>query len=263
MSAESPLDAPPDDREMPLIAHLEELRDRLVKCAVAVGAAFLGCYSRSADLVAFFIRPLKDALPEGGTLQFTTITEPFMVHMKVSLVAALIVSFPIVCYQHWAFVSPGLYKKEKRMVLPFVAAASLAFAAGVVFCFTVAFPFGFRYLVQGYATPDIIAIPRLDDYFGQAMMMLVAFGLVFELPVVSFVLARLGLLTAKGMLGSARVAILIIAVIAAVLSPPDVISMGILGIPMLGLYFGSVVIVAMVEKPAPPPEDGDDDADGA
>ncbi len=256
-------DGPQSDREMPLIAHLDELRFRLVRCAVIIVVAFLACYSQSPRLVDFFTRPLKNALPPGSHIQFTTITEPFLVHMKVSFVASLIVSFPLVCYQIWAFVSPGLYKREKKMILPFVMAASLAFAAGVVFCFTVAFPFGFRYLIEGYATPDIIAVPRLDDYFGQALTMLVAFGLVFELPVICFVLGRLGILSARGMLGSARVAILVIAIVAAVLSPPDVISMGIIGIPMLGLYFGSVVVVAVVEKKRPPepPGDADDEAE--
>lgn len=255
MTDETPEPRPPGDREMPLVEHLEELRSRIIRMVIALGAAFFACYSQSDKLVAFFVKPLKAALPPGGTLQFTKITEPFMVHLKVSLVAALVVAFPYVCWQVWAFVSPGLYRKEKRLALPFVTAASLAFAAGVAFCFTVAFPFGFRFLVQGYATDDIVAIPKLEEYFTQATTMLVAFGLVFELPVVSFVLARLGVITARGMLGGFRVAVLLIAIVAAVLSPPDVISMSILGVPMLLLYLGSAGLVALVEQDRPP--DGD------
>lgn len=244
-------EAPPGDREMPLMEHLEELRTRLIRIVAIMAVAFFACYSQSEKLVEFFIQPLRNALPPGGTLQFTTITEPFLVHLKVSLVAALILSFPLVCYQIWAFVAPGLYHHEKRMIFPFVIAATVAFGSGVAFCFKIAFPFGFRYLILGYATPDIVAIPKLGEYFSQAMTMLVAFGLVFELPVVSFVLARLGILTARGMLASARVAILIIAIVAAVLSPPDVVSMGILGGPMLVLYFGSIGLVSLVEKSRP------------
>ncbi len=238
-------DAPPRaPGEMTLLEHLEELRSRLLKMAYGIVAGFGVSYYYSQQILDFFLAPLRKALPQGSTFQFTDVVEPFFVHLKLSLLAGFFAASPWVFYQAWKFVAPGLYPTERRLVLPFVLSSTLLFTVGAVFCFHNVFPVAFEYLVGAFAGPDLRAMPRLGEYFSFATKMLLAFGVVFELPLVCFFLGRLGMLTGRGMLGVWRYVIVGSFLVAGILTPgPDVASQALLAGPILLLYAISTVLV--------------------
>jgi sec-independent protein translocase protein TatC len=242
------------DARMPLTAHLEELRWRIVRALVAVGAAFAVCYWFADALFAFLIRPLAALRREATLVIGTGVTEAFFTKLKVSFIAAIFVASPVIFFQAWRFVAPGLYQSEKRLALPFAAAASAFFVAGAVFCYVVVFPVGFEFFLEEYASIGVTPQLRISEYLSFAARMLLAFGLTFELPVVTFFLARVGVLTHRNLIGWARYAIVAIFVSAAVLTPgPDVASQLLMAAPLLVLYGVSVLVAYLVARPAPAP----------
>lgn len=248
-----------DAREMTLLEHLDELRTRLIRCLVGVGVGFAASYAFSQQLLDFFLAPLRRALPEGAVVQYTGLPEPFFVHLKIAALAGFFLATPWIFYQIWRFVAPGLYRREQRLVLPFVFFSTLFFSAGSVFCFHFVFPTVFEFFVKTFSVGGIEAIPRLGEYFSFATKLLLAFGLAFELPVVCFFLGRLGLITWQGMLRAWRWVTIGIFVVAAILTPPDVVSQMMLAMPLMVLYGFSVAIVAAtghrpVEVPGSAPE---------
>ncbi len=248
---------PEEQEKLPFTAHLEELRQRLIKCAVAVVAGFAACYGVSDRLFTFFVQPLVAALPEGSTLAMIRVQEGFLTHLKIGFLGGILLASPVILYQAWKFVAPGLYPHEKRYVWPFVGTATLFFFAGVTFAFTVVFPFGFKFLLGYAAGGPIQASISIDAYVGFAIKLLLAFGVVFELPVIVFFLAKMGLITHATLSRNRGYAVVIIFVAAAVLTPPDVVTQLMMAGPLWILYEISI-LVARVFGPKPD-EEGEED----
>jgi len=244
-----------DEKKLPLTAHLQELRKRLILSFVAIGVAFFVCYAFKEFLFDILAAPLLKVMPIGGSLIFTSVAEAFFTYMKVAFIAAVILVSPFILYQIWAFVAPGLYQKEKKYVVPFVLGGSLFFAVGVLFAYFVAIPIGFKFLL-GYATDFIKPLPSMKEYLSFSIKFLLAFGLVFEFPVVLVLLARIGVVDAKMLARQRKYAILLIFVFAAIITPPDFISQVLMALPLIGLYelsiFLSKIFGKKKEAPASP-----------
>jgi sec-independent protein translocase protein TatC len=242
-----------DEKKQPLTSHLQELRKRLIVSFIAVAVGFVICYAFSENLFAILSKPLLKMMPSGGTLVFTSVAEAFFTYMKVAFIAGIILTSPFVLFQVWAFVAPGLYRDEKRYVIPFVAAGSFFFMLGILFAYFVAIPVGFKFLL-GYATDFIKPMPSMKEYLSFSIKFLLAFGLVFEFPVVLILLARIGVVDAKTMARHRKYAILLIFIFAAVMTPPDIISQLLMAIPLMGLYELSILLSKIFgkKKPIPP-----------
>jgi sec-independent protein translocase protein TatC len=236
-----------EDEKLPITAHLEELRWRLIKCLVAVGIGFGVCYAFIKPIFNFFISPLVKVMPPGSRLIYTALPEAFVTYLKVAFFAGIILAMPVIFYQLWKFVMPGLYERERRYVIPFVLVATLFFLMGVSFAFFVVFPFGFRFFL-GYATEGISAFPTLKEYLSFATTFLLAFGIIFEMPVIIFFLAKIGIVNHTVLKKQRKYAVLINAIVSAVLTPPDVVSMMFMMVPLLALYEISVWVAYLVEK---------------
>ncbi len=237
------------DVKMPLTAHLEELRWRLVKSLVAVAIAFAAIYNYADQLFAVLTRPLL-ALQAGPVeLIGTGVSEAFFTKLKVTFIAALFAASPVLFYQGWMFVAPGLYEHEKHYVRPFVFFATLFFALGAAFCYSVVFPVGYRFFLAEYATIGVSPSIRISEYLSFTSRLLLAFGITFELPVVTFFLARIGALTHHTMIHYLRYAILFIFITAAVLTPgPDIASQLLMAGPLLLLYGLSIGVAYVFAK---------------
>lgn len=236
-----------DEKKQPLTSHLQELRKRLVLSFIVVAVGFVICYAFSQDLFDILSKPLLKIMPSGSSLIFTSVAEAFFTYMKVAFIAGIILASPFVLFQVWAFVTPGLYRHEKRYVIPFVAAGSFFFALGILFAYFVAIPVGFKFLL-GYATDFIKPMPSMKEYLSFSIKFLLAFGLVFEFPVVLVLLARIGVVDAKMLARHRKYAILLIFIFAAVMTPPDVISQLLMAIPLMGLYELSIILSKIFGK---------------
>src|SRR4029453_10543483 len=241
-----------DDVRMPLTAHLEELRTRIIRSLIAVAVGFAVTYFFAEQLVAWFLRPLTALRPDEALVIGTGVTDAFFTKLKVSFIAGIFVASPAVFYQAWGFIAPGPYEREKRVALPFSIAASFFFIAGAAFCYYLVFPVAFRFFLDEFTSVGIAAQIRVSEYLTFTSRMLLAFGATFELPVVTFFLARVGLVTHRTMLAWSRYAIVAIFVVAAVLTPgPDVASQMLMGTPLLVLYALSIGIAYLVARPRP------------
>ncbi len=234
-------DTPKDDElagtEQPFVAHLIELRDRLIKAliAVAVAGAVLALWPGPGRLYDFLAAPLIATLPQGATLIATSVISPFLVPRKILLMAAFLLALPVVLYQVWAFVAPGLYSHEKRLVLPLVVSSTVLFFIGVAFCYFFVFGQVFTF-IQGFAPKSITAAPDIEAYLSFVLTMFLAFGLAFEVPVVVVVLARMGVVSIEKLKAFRSYFIVLAFIIAAIVTPPDVVSQLALAIPMCLLY---------------------------
>ncbi|HLB15558.1 MAG TPA: twin-arginine translocase subunit TatC [Burkholderiales bacterium] len=229
------------------ISHLVELRDRLLRTLLVVGLVFVGLflYPGSGPIYDFLAAPLTQALPEGTKMIATGVITPFLVPVKVTALVALIVALPYVLYQAWAFVAPGLYAHEKRLVLPLVVASTVLFVAGIAFCYYLVFGKVFAF-INSFAPQSITPAPDIEAYFSFVLTMFLAFGVTFEIPVVVVVLARAGIVSVEQMKAARPYVIVGAFVIAAIVTPPDVVSQLLLAIPMcllyeVGLVFGRFV----------------------
>ena len=223
--------------EQPFVQHLMELRDRLVKAVIAVGvvAAALFFYPGPGQLYDLMAAPLVAHLPQGATMIATSVISPFMVPLKILLMSAFLIALPFVLWQVWAFVAPGLYAHEKRLVLPLVVSSTVLFFIGVAFCYFFVFGQVFSF-IQGFAPKSITAAPDIEAYLGFVMTMFLAFGLAFEVPIAVVVLARMGVVSVEKLKSFRGYFIVVAFVIAAVVTPPDVVSQLALAIPMCLLY---------------------------
>jgi len=223
--------------EQPFIQHLKELRDRLVKSviAVAVVCVVLSVFPGPAQLYDFLAAPLVANLPDGTKLIATSVISPFMVPLKIMLMAGFLIALPVVLYQAWAFVAPGLYTHEKKLVMPLVISSTLLFFIGVAFCYYFVFGQVFKF-IQGFAPKSITAAPDIEAYLSFVLTMFVAFGLSFEVPIVVIVLARMNLVTIQKLKDFRSYFIVLAFIIAAVVTPPDVVSQLALAVPMVLLY---------------------------
>ncbi len=223
--------------EQPFVTHLMELRDRLLRALIAVGvaAAVLAVFPGPGPLYDLLAAPLVAHLPKGATLIATSVISPFMVPLKILLMAAFLLALPVVLYQVWAFVAPGLYSHEKKLVLPLVVSSTLLFFIGVAFCYFFVFGQVFAF-IQGFAPKSITAAPDIEAYLGFVLTMFLAFGLAFEVPVAVVVLARMGVVSVDKLKEFRGYFVVLAFVIAAVVTPPDVVSQLALAIPMCLLY---------------------------
>jgi sec-independent protein translocase protein TatC len=223
--------------EAPFVSHLIELRDRLIRAALAVGIAFaaLCVWPGPASLYDLLAAPLVAQLPAGATLIATNVISPFLVPLKIALLAAFMLALPIVLYQVWAFVAPGLYSHEKKLVLPLVVSSTVLFLAGVAFCYFFVFGQVFRF-IQGFAPKSITAAPDIEAYLGFVLTMFIAFGAAFEVPVAVVVLARMGIVSVDKLKQWRGYFIVCAFIISAIITPPDVVSQLALAIPMCLLY---------------------------
>lgn len=226
-----------DGSEQPFVSHLIELRDRLIRAVIAVGVCFLvlAIYPTPSVLYDWLALPLVQHLPKGATLIATNPISPFMVPIKVTMLAALMLALPVVLYQIWAFVAPGLYAHEKRLVLPLIISSTVLFFAGVAFCYFFVFGKVFTF-IQSFAPKSITAAPDIEAYLSFVLNMFLAFGAAFEVPVVLVILARMGIVSVDKFKEFRSYFIVIAFVIAAVITPPDVVSQLSLAIPMCLLY---------------------------
>jgi sec-independent protein translocase protein TatC len=223
--------------EQPFVSHLIELRDRLIRASIAIGVCFgvLMVWPGAAHLYDLLAAPLVEHLPKGGTLIATSVISPFLVPLKITLMAAFLLALPVVLYQVWAFVAPGLYTHEKKLVLPLVISSSLLFFLGIAFCYFFVFGKVFTF-IQSFAPKSVSAMPDIEAYLSFVLTMFIAFGAAFEVPIVVVVLARIGLVTIEQLRAFRSYFIVLAFIIAAVLTPPDIVSQLALAIPMVLLY---------------------------
>ena len=249
-----------DDVPMSILGHLNELRRRLFRIVIIVVLGFVAFYGVSEPLYAFLSAPLQACMPEGSKLIYTSPQGAFFTYMKVALVASLFGTSPFSFYQLWAFIAPGLYREEKRAVLPLAFFSSIFFLAGAAFCFFLVFPIAFQFFM-GFATDTIVPMISVEEYLSFALKLLLAFGLVFEMPLFAYFLSRFGILTPDFMRRSRRYAILVIFIVAAILTPPDVFSQCLMAIPMLLLYEVSIYVSAMAYRKKEDKSDNDGDTE--
>jgi len=244
--------------EQPFVTHLVELRDRLIRAVFAVAVVFgvLSFWPGPSHLYDLLAQPLVAQLPEGTKLIATNVISPFLVPLKITLMAAFLGALPYVLYQIWAFVAPGLYAHEKKLVLPLVVSSSVLFMAGVAFCYFFVFGQVFKF-IQGFAPKSITPAPDIEAYLSFVMTMFIAFGATFEVPVVVVVLARMGLVTVAKLREFRGYFIVVAFIVAAVITPPDVVSQLALAIPMCLLYEVGIWAAALFIRhtQAPPEED--------
>jgi sec-independent protein translocase protein TatC len=234
-----------EEDKMPLLQHLEELRSRLLVCILAIGVGFVVSYIFAEKLFALLMKPWIEAMPQGhaATLIYTAPHEAFFVYMKVAFIAGTLLAIPVIIWQIWRFIAPGLYQNEKRYMWPVIFFSSVCFIGGALFGYFVVFPAGFKFFAS-FASEHITPMVRTSEYLAFANKMLLCFGLAFEMPVFAFFLAKLGILSSDFLRRKRKVAIVLIFIAAALLTPsPDVVSQLLMAGPMLILYEASVWIV--------------------
>lgn len=224
-----------EDEKLPFTSHLDELRSRLIRCAIAVLIGFVASYFFKEKIFEILSAPLISVMGHGDSLIFTGIPEAFFTYLKVSLLAGILLATPVIIFQFWMFVAPGLYRNEKKLLFPIVIISSFFFLGGALFGYFIVFPFGFQFLL-GFASENIRALPSMKEYLSFSAKLLLAFGLVFEMPIVITFLAKLGLVTAAGLKKNRKYAILLIFVGSAILTPPDVVTQTMMAIPLMVLY---------------------------
>ena len=235
------------------LSHLFELRDRLVRSLVAVLVAFLPTFFFASELYDLVAMPMIRTLPEGSKMIATGVITPFFIPMKISLVVAFLLALPYVLYQAWAFVAPGLYAHEKRLVLPLVVSSTLLFFIGMAFCYFFVFGTVFSFIAQ-FAPKSITVAPDIEAYFNFVLGMFIAFGVTFEVPVVVVVLVMTGMVSVEKLREIRSFVIVGAFVVAAVVTPPDVVSQLMLAIPLCLLYEVGIFVARFVEKPRPAEE---------
>jgi sec-independent protein translocase protein TatC len=242
--------------EQPFVAHLVELRDRLVKAVIAIGvvAAVLSIFPGPAALYDILAAPLVATLPKGATLIATSVISPFIVPLKIMLMTAFLIALPVVLWQVWAFVAPGLYSHEKKLVLPLVVSSTLLFFIGVSFCYFFVFGQVFKF-IQSFAPKSITAAPDIEAYLGFVLTMFLAFGCAFEVPIVVVVLARMGLVPVDKLKSFRGYFVVLAFIIAAIITPPDVVSQLALAVPMCLLYELGIWAAQIFIKHTKAPED--------
>ena len=232
--------------ELTLIDHLTELRTRLVKSLWGCMLGVVICYNFTDKIFEIIRKPIAPYLPSGG-LVFTAPSDKFIAHLKIAFFGGLILSCPIWLYQIWKFISPGLYSKEKKYSLSFIVVGSFLFMAGNLFAYFIVFPAAFQFLM-GYGGGIDQPMITIDSYLSFFVMTSLMFGLSFELPLIMAILGLMGLMSSKFLRSKRRYAVMVLAVIAAVLTPPDIMSMLFMLVPMVLLYEIGLIMVMLIER---------------
>jgi sec-independent protein translocase protein TatC len=229
-----------EEGKLPFTGHLDELRKRLITCFIAIGIGFAASYAFKDKLFSILVNPLVSVMEAGDTLIFTGLPEAFFTYLKVALLSGIMLSAPVIIYQFWMFVAPGLYKKERRLLIPIVFLSSVFFIGGSLFGYFVVFPWGFKFFL-GFATETIRPLPSMKEYLSFSAKLLLAFGLVFELPLVLTFLARIGIVSVDFLKKNRKYALLLFFAGAAILTPPDVVTQIMMAVPLMVLYEISII----------------------
>lgn len=254
MSEESPITA-----EQPLMGHLIEMRDRLIRVVIAVLVVFVCLFPWAKELYALLAQPLVAALPEGGQMIATDVVGVFLVPMKVALMVAFLVTLPYVLYQAWAFVAPGLYLHEKKLILPLVAASVALFFLGMAFAYFLVFPTVFQFM-SSVAPEGVAWMTDIDKYLSFVLTTFMAFGITFEVPVLVIVLVRAGIVGIDKLKEARPYVVVGAFVVAAVVTPPDVVSQIMLAVPLCLLYEFGIVMSRMIGAPKPESDAGQEES---
>jgi sec-independent protein translocase protein TatC len=239
-------------RIMSFYEHLEELRTVVIRCLLVFFLGFIVCYFFSEPILAVLREPLFDALPpEQRKLYFTSLFENFLTHLKISGYASIFFFSPYYFYQLWTFIAPGLYPRERKLVIPFVTAATVFFLGGACFAYFVLFPVGFKFFVS-YGAPTDVPLLTIDSYYGTCLKLLLMFGVAFELPVMVVLLGYIGVVDAPFLRAQRKTAIMIITILSALFAPPDAMSMIILGVPLVLMYEAAIWVVQFIGARRPP-----------
>ena len=238
------------------ISHLVELRNRVMKASAAIVIVFLCLMPWAGQIYDWMAMPMMVALPPGSQMIATGVITPFLIPVKVTLLVAFLIALPVVLYQAWAFIAPGLYAHEKRLIAPLVVSSSLLFVAGVAFCYFLVFGVVFKF-VNNFAPQSVAVAPDIESYFSFVMTMFIAFGVTFEVPIIVIVLVRMGLVSVEKLRAIRPYVVVGAFVIAAVVTPPDVMSQLLLAIPLCILYEVGLLIAPFFVKmtQAAPEED--------
>ncbi|MDR2880390.1 MAG: twin-arginine translocase subunit TatC [Azoarcus sp.] len=242
-------------REESFISHLIELRTRLLRSLIAVGLLFLCLMPWASDIYDLLAKPLMSTLPPGANMIATGVVTPFFVPIKVTMLVAFVLALPFVLYQVWSFVAPGLYAHERRLALPLIAGSVLLFFTGMAFCYFFVFRMAFRFIAS-FAPESVQLAPDIEQYLSFVMTMFIAFGVTFEVPVAVILLARMGVVSIEKLREARPYVIVGAFIVAAIVTPPDVVSQIMLAIPVCLLYEAGVFIAAAVSKPKPDVETG-------
>lgn len=241
-----------EDEKLPFTSHLDELRSRLIKSFIAVGIGFAACYGFKERLFEILIQPLVKVMKQGDSLIFTGLPEAFFTYLKVSFLAGLILASPYLIYHFWMFVAPGLYRKERKMMAPIILLSAFFFIGGALFGYFIVFPWGFKFFL-GFASDKIKALPSMKEYLAFSAKLLLAFGLVFELPMVLTFMARLGIVSVAFLKKNRKYALLLFFAGAAMLTPPDVVTQIMMALPLMVLYEISIIGAKVFGKKKPEP----------
>ena len=238
---------------MPLLEHLEELRSRLIKALIAYGVVLSICLAFCKRLFELLIRPALPFIPEGSSFIYTRLPEAFITYLKVALLASIFGASPVIFYHLWQFVAPGLYRKERRFVLPFVLFSSLLFVAGAAFCYAAVLPWACKFFL-GYSDANTTAMLTIGEYLAFSTRLLLAFGIVFELPLAMMFMGRIGIVRADSLRRWRPFALIGAFVLASLITPPDVVTQLALGFPLMVLYEAGIWLVKWVEPKEDEPD---------
>lgn len=237
----------PEEEKMTLLSHLGELRVRLTRIVIMILIGFFGFYGISEIAYTYLAEPLTRFLPEGSSLIYTSPQGAFFTYMKVALMLSILGTSPFSFYQVWAFIAPGLYKEEQKAVLPLAFFSAFFFLAGAAFCYFAVFPVAFKFFM-GFTSDLVKPMISVEEYLSFALKLIIAFGLVFEMPLFAYFLARLRIITAEAMKKYRKYAILVIFIVAAILTPPDVFSQTMMACPMIFLYEVSIYVAKVARN---------------
>ena len=246
-----------EQEKIPFTEHLEELRKRLIVYFIAVGMSFVLSYGIKEKLFQILTRPLIKVMQTGDKLIFTGLPEAFFTYLKVALLSGIILAAPVIFYEFWMFVAPGLYDKEKRLMVPVVVLSTIFFVGGAFFGYFIVFPFGFKFFL-GFASEIIRPLPSMREYLSFASKLLLAFGLVFELPLIITFLAKLGMVSVSFLKKNRKYALLLFFIGAAILTPPDVVTQVMMALPLILLYEISIIGARIFGKKSSEEEDNND-----
>ena len=236
-----------DEDKIPLTAHLEELRNRLIACLIAVGIGFAFSYYFSEKIFFILASPLQELLPENNSFIFTNVTEAFFTYLKLAIFSGIFLAFPVILYQTWCFIAPGLYQHERRYAVPFVILSTFFFLGGTSFGYFLVLPIAFKFFM-GYNTQYLKLLPSISQYLSFSCKFLLAFGIVFEMPVFILFLSRMGIVTSQQLKSNRRIVIVCVFIVAAFLTPPDVVSQVLMAGPLIILFEISIITAQIFGK---------------